>query len=792
MDSLFLNSFAANGFIFPRIRRNVYFLRLKLKFSVFAAKKEDPKFDQWDLMELKFGKMLGEDPKLTLAKITGRKVNPDASYLEIEKQFYNSKGKLLQVREVPFDENNKHKSSSTSSLDALNLARPVPKNGIKFQTNVPKMNKPSPSAKKAIDNRSKTSSVPNVILRKPNMVNEEGVTDIPSSRLRMKPNLSLNLRNENENEIAKEQFSDMTLLRRPKPTSVDMKQDSSSYSESKVIDDGVWSKTNKEEPDDNNVDFTLLKKPAASVQRELNEKQEQFGNAEAQLSYFLEEKSLNAELEATKPIFQESLDIRDGPISKETKLKGGSNLGMKPAEQSKKGFSNGESFVNESSQRNLEDSSVSFATESAILEKPKRLGLSAKERVEIALVNPVGYGDDIDINSLHSISPIGEHEDSDWTKAEDLVKTGERVDVELISSSTRGFVVFFGSLIGFLPYRNLAAKWKFLAFESWLRRKGLDPSMYRQNLGIIGNYDPPNKTFTLASSLDQESDQKVEGEILPNMKLEHLLKIYDQEKLKFLSSFVGQKIKVNVIMVDRKFKKVIFSVRPKEKEELVEKKRSLMAKLRVGDVVKCCIKKITYFGVFVEVEGVPALIHQTEVSWDATLDPASYFKIGQVVEAKVHQLDFALERIFLSLKEIMPDPLTEALESVVGGRDPLDGRLEAAQADTEWDDVESIIKELQQIEGVESVSKGRFFLSPGLAPTFQVYMTSMFDNQYKLLARSGKKVQEVKLSGLNLIVSVLLVEFLCKYHLTSCTLYVVICKAINFHIMQYIFMFLSL
>ncbi|KAK4844439.1 hypothetical protein QYF36_020263 [Acer negundo] len=710
MDSLFLNSFSANGFFFPSIRRNVYFSHQKLKFSVFAAKKEDPKFDQWDLMELKFGKMLGEDPKLTLAKIMGRKVNPDASYLEIEKQFYKSKGKLLHVQEVPFDENNKNKSSSTSSLDALNLARPVPNNGIKFQTNVPKMNKPSPSAKRAIDNRSKTSSVPNVILRKPTVVNEEGVTDIPSSRLSLKPNLSLNLRNEK----AKEQFSDMTLLRRPEPTSVDMKQDSSSYSESKVIDDGVGSKTNKEEQGDNYVDFTLLKKPAASVQRELNEKQEQ-------LSDFLEEKSLNVELEATKPIFQGSLDIRDGPISGETKLKGGSNLGMQPAEQSKMGFSDGESFVNESSQRNLVDSSVTFATESEILEKPKRLGLSAKEREEKTL----------------------EHEDSDWTKAEDLVKTGERADVELISSSTRGFVVSFGSLIGFLPYRNLAAKWKFLAFESWLRRKGLDPSMYRQNLGIIGNYDPPNKTSTLDSSLDQESDQKVEGEILPNIKLEHLLKIYDQEKLKFLSSFVGQKINVNVIMADRKFKKLIFSVRPKEKEELVEKKRSLMAKLRVGDVVKCCIKKITYFGVFVEVESVPALIHQTEVSWDATLDPASFFKIGQVVEAKVHQLDFAVERIFLSLKEIMPDPLTEALESVVGGRDPLDGRLEAAQARTKWDDVESVIKELQQIEGVESVSKGRFFLSPGLAPTFQVYMASMFDNQYKLLARSGNKVQEV-------------------------------------------------
>ena len=33
-----------------------------------------------------------------------------------------------------------------------------------------------------------------------------------------------------------------------------------------------------------------------------------------------------------------------------------------------------------------------------------------------------------------------------------------------------------------------------------------------------------------------------------------------------------------------------------------------------------------------QVEGVPALIHQTEVSWDATLDPAVYYKVGQVYE----------------------------------------------------------------------------------------------------------------------------------------------------------------
>lgn len=49
-------------------RREVGFLR-KSKFVVLAAKEEEPNLDQWDQMELKFGRMLGEDPKLTLAKV---------------------------------------------------------------------------------------------------------------------------------------------------------------------------------------------------------------------------------------------------------------------------------------------------------------------------------------------------------------------------------------------------------------------------------------------------------------------------------------------------------------------------------------------------------------------------------------------------------------------------------------------------------------------------------------------------------------------------------------------------
>ncbi|CAK7335499.1 unnamed protein product [Dovyalis caffra] len=707
------SSFFVNKISFPSFsgrvrtgskRREIWFPR-KNGFLVLAAKEEEqPKLDQWDQMELKFGRLLGEDPKLTLAKIMARKENPDVSYLEVEKSFYKNKGKAVEIKEVPFDVSMKKKPSKV--LDGLNLVRPVPKEGFKFQEEdkpiAPKVKKPNQPVGKVMDATKR--SVPNVILRKPSLYVEGDLEYKPSrNRVKILPNLTLKMGNDQN----KEKFSDMTLLRKPRPMSVDDKQESSGNVGAAVNDAGAGTRVEKEEGEDRYSGFTLLKKP-----------------------------------ETMKSEFGESSETGDASFGKEQELEDNYISGRQPLEKSNIEFAEEEAALNKQSDSNLVDSAVKISTEAALQGKPKRLDQYVKatsaSRVEDSNpVNPENFGNASE--DVLSISPL---EDADWKRAEDLLRTGERVEVELISFSARGFIVSFGSLVGFLPYRNLAARWKFLAFESWLKQKGLDPSLYKKNLGIIGSYDVPEKNEPLYSSIDPNINRKVEGEIKPDMKLEDLLMIYDQEKLKFLSSFVGQKIKVNVVITDRKLRKLVVSLRPKEKEELVEKKRHLMAKLQIGDVVKCCIKKITYFGIFVEVEGVPALIHASEVSWDATLNPASFFKVGQIVEAKVHQLDFTLQRIFLSLKEITPDPLIETLESVFGGRDALDGRLQAAEADSEWADVESLIKELQRIEGIQSVSKGRFFLSPGLAPTFQVYMASMFENQYKLLARSGNKVQE--------------------------------------------------
>lgn len=179
----------------------------------------------------------------------GRKANPDASYLEIEKNFYKNKGKIVEVKEVPIDG---LEAQSSSSLDGMNLVRPVPKKGFEVDDKpvASEIKKPSQPIRKPVEAIKR--SVPNVILRKPTVVNEADVEDEPP-RLRIKRNLSLTLKNEQ----AKEKFSDMTLLRKPEPMSV--KEEHSSDANANVVDDMDLKKGEEELKDSDS--FTLLKKP---------------------------------------------------------------------------------------------------------------------------------------------------------------------------------------------------------------------------------------------------------------------------------------------------------------------------------------------------------------------------------------------------------------------------------------------------------------------------------------------------------------------------------------------------
>ncbi|KAJ4807896.1 30S ribosomal protein S1 [Rhynchospora pubera] len=338
-------------------------------------------------------------------------------------------------------------------------------------------------------------------------------------------------------------------------------------------------------------------------------------------------------------------------------------------------------------------------------------------------------------------------EEEDWKDVENLLNNGERILVELTGYNNEGFFATLGSIVGSIPYQNLNPRYKFFDFEPWLRKKGVDLTFYQpkvQMIDTIGSMDSLPDLGIDTKTLEQ--NEKI-SEQLPNsnsaLNFEDLLLQYQGEKNAFLSSFIGQKLKVRVLMADRNSKEVVLTGKHRVSEALVNKKRKLMARLKVGDIVKCCIYKFTYAGTFVKVEGVSALIPHAEVTFDGTLDLLSSLKLGQILDARVHQLDYKREHINLSLKGVIPDPQINNFESIVGNDTSFSGTLQEAQLEEEWEDVESLIKELEKLEEVNTVSKGTFFLSSGLAPAFQVYMAPMVDGRYRLLARFGNKVQEV-------------------------------------------------
>src|SRR5712691_15274 len=73
----------------------------------------------------------------------------------------------------------------------------------------------------------------------------------------------------------------------------------------------------------------------------------------------------------------------------------------------------------------------------------------------------------------------------------------------------------------------------------------------------------------------------------------------------------------------------------------------------VGTRVKGAVTSLTDFGVFVELEeGVEGLIHVSQLSHERVDKPSSLFKLGDVVEAEVTNVDSREKRIGLSIKAL--------------------------------------------------------------------------------------------------------------------------------------------
>jgi small subunit ribosomal protein S1 len=89
----------------------------------------------------------------------------------------------------------------------------------------------------------------------------------------------------------------------------------------------------------------------------------------------------------------------------------------------------------------------------------------------------------------------------------------------------------------------------------------------------------------------------------------------------------------------------------------------------IGTEVEGEIRNITEFGLFIGLSAdIDGMIHMSDLSWDepGELAMAKYEK-GQVVKAKVLDVDVEKERISLGIKQLTSDPAASVLDSVHKG-----------------------------------------------------------------------------------------------------------------------------
>lgn len=133
-------------------------------------------------------------------------------------------------------------------------------------------------------------------------------------------------------------------------------------------------------------------------------------------------------------------------------------------------------------------------------------------------------------------------------------------------------------------------------------------------------------------------------------------------------SFVGQKIPLKVIEVNRRQGKIVLSHRMAAGDKEKADHDKLINELEVGQVRKGKVVSIKNFGAFVDLGGIEGLIHLSELSWKRVKSPTEVVKLGDEIEVFVLGVDKINKKVALGLRQLQPDPWASAAEHFRAGQ----------------------------------------------------------------------------------------------------------------------------
>ena len=174
---------------------------------------------------------------------------------------------------------------------------------------------------------------------------------------------------------------------------------------------------------------------------------------------------------------------------------------------------------------------------------------------------------------------------------------------------------------------------------------------------------------------DEEQEYIIEGIVTKKNKGGYVVEVDGLEffmprTLSYLSSkpgveAVGKKVKAVIVKVDKEKGSVVVS-----RKELIERDKAktdeiVGALLENKDPVIGTIKKITSYGMFVDVGGMDGLVHYSQISHKGPVNPSKYFAEGDEVNVIALEYDKKKRHLSLSIKDANPDPWAD-IDAIIG------------------------------------------------------------------------------------------------------------------------------
>lgn len=131
-------------------------------------------------------------------------------------------------------------------------------------------------------------------------------------------------------------------------------------------------------------------------------------------------------------------------------------------------------------------------------------------------------------------------------------------------------------------------------------------------------------------------------------------------------------VEMKILKVDYNRNNVIVSHQAAIYEQLSEDRNKLLESLQVDDIVHGTVKNITDFGLFIDLGGVDALVHISDISWKHVKHPSDIYSVGDKVQARV--LKYQDKRISLGIKQVEGDPW-QSIDSKVAMGDVVIGTV---------------------------------------------------------------------------------------------------------------------